>query len=168
MKRLVFVLLIFDCLFCSGQNKSFDKWEKKILSNISFEKTRYSIEHDSLTAFYKKKEIPKSLIDTLRQWSREFNFANPNEKYRSTDVVISRKIPSRQIIMILKNENNIFITYKHGGLGFHHHILWAETENNIVKDIWIGVTFNDLDTIDKIRNVLSEDPEDLNTNMVCF
>lgn len=168
MRKFLIFLLIFNNPASFGQRNTFDNWEKKILSNISFEKIRNSIEHDSLDVFYNKKDIPKSLIDTLKRWNKEFSFANPKEKYRSTDVVTNPKLPCRQIIMILKTKNNIFITYKHGGLGFHHHILWAEIQGAKVKDVWIGVTFDDLNTVDNVKKVLSENPEDLNTNMVCF
>lgn len=160
--------LAFGALFCNAQTNTYDKWEKRILSNTSFAKVRSSIEKDTFKVFYNRKEIPTSLIDTLIQWNKEFSLANPKEKFSSTDFITDSQLPRRQIIMIIKSKNNVFITYKHGGRGFHHHILWADIEGDKVNDIWIGVSYEKMDTINNIKKVLSEKPEDLNTNMVCF
>jgi len=138
------------------------------LSNLSFNEIRNIIQNESFTKYYNKKDIPHQIIDTLKSWNKDFSFANPDETFRSTDVIRDPKMPCRQIMIILKSSHNIFITYKHGGIGFHHHILWAKFDGENLVDLWIGVTFKEINDLEKVKLLLSGDPENLNTNIICY
>jgi hypothetical protein len=176
MKYFFSILLVFTYLTTSSQNSFSKYWESRIYSNVSFAEMNNSIKKDSFDVFYNKNVVPKQLIDTLTQlmdtldpFERTFCFANPTEKYNSTDEIDNFELPYRQIIMVLKNKNYIFITYKHGGFGAHNHILWAKIVNNAVADIWVGTTSEYIDSIDKFKKVLLKKPEEFNYfGHVCF
>lgn len=172
----VFVVLLFLSHTGVSQDITFKRWEKKILSNDSFIRILSSLKEESFEVSYDKKDVPKSLRNILERWNderkcpfgNEVKFANPNEDFESTDCALDPQLPTRQIILILKNNKHVVITYKHGGIGLHNHILWAEFQNGFVKDIWVGVASKCLDSKAKIQETLNDKTENLNTNLVCY
>lgn len=155
---------------------SFDLWEQKILQNESFDKMRTALQNGQFEVINDKTQIPNSLIELLSghdlsegilEIRNLIRFSDLHEKYRATDVIHDKELPSRQIMLLAKKSNQFVLTYKHGGIGHHNHILWCELENNMVKDLWIGVTFKDLFTMNDVIQITDIDPKKLNTNIVC-
>jgi len=166
MRIILFFLLIISCSSSKTLDNSRETWENKILSNISLEKVYRTIENEDFEVFYNRKDIPKPLMDTLKRWDNKLKFANPSQKYEATDFITSNR-PSRQIIIVLKNESHTIFTYNHGGIGRHEHILWSEIKDDEVIDLWIGVGYGLYDK-NRILDFLAQALEKLNTNMVCF
>lgn len=174
IKLLITFLLI--CQIGISQNLSYRLWEKKILSNVSFDQVISSLKEESFSTSKNKNDIPVSIIHLLESWNEErkcpfgneVKFANPTEQFESTDCIIDSKIPQRQLIVVLKNDKHIVLTYRHGGIGLHNHIVWVELRKNIVTDIWIGVTSKSLDSQTKVLEELSDRTKDLNTNIICY
>ena len=177
MRTVIFTFLLFGVAELLAQDStSFEFWERKILQTENFENMRTGIQRDQFEVLNDKTQIPESLIELLSEHDPSeqilgirnlINFSNPDEKYRSTDVVYDAKLPSRQIMLLAKNSNQILLTYKHGGMGHHHHILWCELTNNQVTGLWIGYTFEDMYTVNDVIRITDTDPKKLNTNLVC-
>lgn len=168
-KNLILLLLFFlkGSSLKAQDTTSFHYWENKILSTENFNSIRKSLSNDEFEILNDKKLIPKSLMKLLGENKKRVKFSNPDEDYRSTDIVFNKNQPSRQIMMLAKSGSHLLLTYKHGGFGLHHHILWCELEKDKVKDLWIGVTFKDLFTVEDVIMATDIDIKRLNTNKVC-
>lgn len=177
MRTAIFIILLLGTAEIFAQDStSFEFWERKILLTETFEDMRTGIQSGQFEVLNDKTQIPESLIELLTEHDPSeqilgirnlIKFSNPDEKYRATDVVYDAELPSRQIMLLAKDSSQLLLTYKHGGMGHHHHILWCELTNNQVTNLWIGVTFKDMYSVNDVIRTTEIDPKKLNTNMVC-
>ena len=161
-----FAILYFVTINAVSAQKeqSFEYWEEKIHANESFDKMKATFTSENYELLNDKKYIPNSLIKVLSDGIRKVKFVNAGENYRATDVVRWRGQPTRQIMLLAKSESYLILTYKHGGRGHHHHIIWCELTDNKITDLWIGsVLLRDLYTLNDIISVTDIDPSELNT-----
>ena len=144
--------------------------EERILSNKDLKKVIEILNTEKFQVYNQKNHIPKSVDKLLNNWYGEkVRFASNGEKYRKGCVVTNPKMPSREIITILKSENHFVMTYNHGGRGFHQHILFTGlNKNKIAKTIWIGNASKKLMTKDEIIKELEIESNRFHTNIVCY
>lgn len=153
IKKFTFFTLLLLTSICFGQNEfsDFDFWKNKILNDENLDLVKQSLESNDFIISYDKEEIPKQLNDIFSAWNNEpFIIANPNEDFNSTDFV-NDSLPNRQLISLFRNNDFLIINYKHGGFGFHHHIIWCKINENEINDIWICNTYNSIDNYSELR-----------------
>lgn len=177
MRTVILTLILLGTAKLYAQDSTtFEFWERKILLTENFENMRTGIQSGQFEVLNDKTQIPENLIELLTRHDPRnpvpgarnlIKFSNPDEKYRATDVVSDRKLPNRQIMLLARDSSQLLLTYKHGGWGHHHHILWCELSDNQIRNLWIGVTFEDLYSVNDVIRVTDTDPQQLNTNIVC-
>lgn len=147
IKIFTFFSLLFLASFCVGQNNisDFSFSKKRILNDENIELVKESIENNDFIISFDKAEIPKQLFEIFYKWKNDpFLIANPNESFNSTDE-IKNYLPNRQLTSIFRNSKSLIINYKHGGIGFHHHIIWCKINDDRISDIWICTIPNLID-----------------------
>lgn len=107
------------------------------------------IQQDSFTVSYNKKDIPGFIKEEFKCLNAYFALANPGEKYNATDI-ITRGLPSRQLIFMAKSANIFIITYNHGGWGWHQHILIACFTGSTITNLWASQANGDLNTVKSV------------------
>lgn len=177
IKFFLFSLFILFSITLKGQT-SFsdkDKWEQKILNDVSLREVKASLSQQ-FTACYTKKQIPGELISILEKWSSEkITFANPNEDYNATDNA-DGNLPNRQLIAIYKSNRSVFVVYNHGGIGFHQDIIWCKWKEAKVIDLWIAHYKGETVDLNNISQFLTEfsrihflrNGKRIKENVVCF
>ncbi|MDB5257334.1 MAG: hypothetical protein JWM14_2029 [Chitinophagaceae bacterium] len=132
------ILLLADYSFGQTDFSNKEYWRKKIISDTSLTVIRHALEKNDYTVGFDTSMIPKDLAPILSKWAEEqFILANPGDLFNATDVIDDASLPSRRLIAVYSNENHTFITYEHGGTGFHKHIIWCKTDHNEITDLWI-------------------------------
>lgn len=85
--------------------------------------------------FYRKSAIPRALRNALnKKFDERFRIANPQRKFRRTDVVTNPLLPDKQLNFIIRNGDYYALVYKQGGRGFHGVFIFAEISSGKVID----------------------------------
>ncbi|WP_035657355.1 hypothetical protein [Flavobacterium seoulense] len=161
-----------------GQNNvsDFSFSKNRILNDENIELVKKSIEKNDFRISFDKAEIPKQLFEIFYKWKNDpFLIANPNEKFNATDE-INNSLPNRQLTSIFQNKEYLILNYKHGGFGFHHHIIWCKIDNDKISDIWICTTSNHIDNylilkenIENFTRIISlKNGQKIKLNSLCF
>jgi len=112
-----------------------------ILSKI--DTTGFAISHN-------KKDIPALIKKELKCLGNGFTLANPGKKYDATDVYTGPNVPSRQLIFMATGKNFFMMTYNHGGIGWHQHIVLVQFENNRIIHLWTSQAIGDLNSATEV------------------
>jgi hypothetical protein len=160
--KLVFGIgLSLTLISCRSQ---FNLNEAKILNNESVNKIVKILDTARLGSYRDIKYIPRVALKTLTRIEKtqnkieevefviedKFRIANPGEEYDATCAVTGK--PTRQLIVILKNEQYFIMTYDHGGRGRHSHIMFFEIEGKKINDFWVG--YGAGENIEEIKSFL--------------
>jgi hypothetical protein len=107
--------------------------------------------------YNKKDSIPKIIINKIEQ-SIEGNFdiANPDKPFQSTDVIMDDKLPWRQLRFLGNAGNDWIMTYKHGGIGLHYHFITCKIIADKMVAFNTGTSIDELETMTQIKQALSE------------
>lgn len=147
------------------------------MNDENLDLVKQSLESNDFIISPDKGKIPKELIDIFSSWqNKSFTIANPNEDFNSTDDLVNRSLPNRQLISLFRNNNFLIMNYKHGGFGFHYHIVWCKINEKGINDIWICSTDNIIDNIPELRKVLEnftrittlKNGKTIKQNYLCF
>lgn len=163
---------------CYGQKNFADitLWQKRILNDVSLVEVKHSLGCDDYVISFEKEDIPSELISILSNWRDErFIIANTDEEYNLTDCE-DDSLPFRKLISVIRNEEYAFISYHHGGIGYHTHILWCKISDNNIIDIWICNSYNENVRINDIKKelenfsriILLKDGRRVKQNYMCF
>jgi hypothetical protein len=70
---------------------------------------------------------------------REFNMANPGEKYQEADVIVEPGLPFQRLLFAGISSDKYFLHYETGGIGHSYHVavFSVDSERN-VKFLWGG------------------------------
>ena len=82
--------------------------------------------------YYKKSAIPasvKKIIETGEKFGCPFKISNPNQKYRSNDVITNSLLPNNRLAFLIKNGNSYVVVFEHGGRGKCTYCAIVDTAN---------------------------------------
>ena len=153
--QISFLLLVSQLIFPSC-NKQFYQYDSaEILSNDKIDEILLVLEDEEFKRSLDKKDIPRFVLNNIRDWKPEYKLANPDEKYQVSDLRLKGLVP-RRLIALFKNKKHLFIAYEHDGRGKHEHIMYFELINGMVNDFWVGSMCNleDLNDLEKISSCL--------------
>lgn len=109
------------------------------------------------TEYTSKKFIPLVLLERLHQISGEnFEIANRNEPFQQFDAIVDDKLPWRQLRFLGSLESLWVMTYQHGGIGLHYHIVLCKIQNDKLNFFLTGISLVDVDSIYQIKNAFRE------------
>lgn len=163
-REIITIILLHVSFLSCGQLYTYN--ERNVLENKSVDSILNVIETQDLSIYADKREIPKIITRTIKSWDKEFELANPGQPYDATDVVSGGK-PRRQLISILKNESYFIMTYRHGGIGHHVHIMYFHFTDDKILDFWVGYGREDgMDDKQSIKDWLTLKSKGLQTNFV--
>jgi hypothetical protein len=102
--------------------------------------------------------MPKSLKDGFVKVTGELTFelADPDKEFQETDVITSRRLPSRRLVLAGSCEDRWFVHYEHGGFGLSYAVLiFRPDSNGILQFEWGGSGFYRAKSIDELRVAIS-------------
>jgi hypothetical protein len=174
MTSIQYILVIFITTFssiCFGQNEcNYQIDTAKILANENLDSFLIKIKQEDFEVSHDKKDIPDIIKKALDRWTGGFSIANPKESYNATDMRTDR-LPDRQLLFLAINQEIFLMSYLHGGIGEHGHILFVKFYDGQILDVWTGVCEKDLDSKSQVLHyVKTRRNKDggLNTNIICF
>lgn len=87
---------------------------------------------------------------------RQFEMANPGEKYQVTDVITERGLPRRRLLFAGVSDNKWFIQYERGGLGHSYFVVVFSVEpRGAVQFLWGGEGFQSAKDLDDLRKKIA-------------
>jgi len=87
---------------------------------------------------------------------RQFEMANPGEKYQVTDVITERGLPRRRLLFAGVSDNKWFIQYERGGLGHSYFVVVFSVEpRGAVRFFWGGAGFQGAKDLDDLRKKIA-------------
>lgn len=138
------IILIF-LLFSFGAKAQNEKAAVDLINHIYIS--------DSSTFVFDLKQIPSAVINRILRTNDSIDYlihkerhktnlkeflANTDQEWNETDVISNSKLPSRGFIYAVRLNSKWVLTYEHGGIGSHYHIVYVD-ENNLSK-LTISVT----------------------------
>lgn len=140
---MIAVLLLSNC----SKEKSL-KNEKSIVSKNNLP---YKV-INNWTIYNDKNKLPVEIKEFLNSYNhREFEIANPNEKFNTTDVMQYKNAPFRQL-RLLENKNDIWrMVYVQGGIGKSTHFFEFEIQGDTISNIKKGYSFENIETNDSLE-----------------
>jgi hypothetical protein len=146
---LVFVILL--SLHCSAQVYQYN--EEEILSNRSVDKIIEVLNNENLKFYAKASGIPTAVKRIVSSRGQKFRIVDVGKDYQAGCIVNGR--PERQLIALFRNEEYGVLTYNHGGVGNHSHIMYFRIQNSAVTEFWVGLgEGRDLANKEKIKEIL--------------
>jgi hypothetical protein len=118
---------------------------------------------DSSTFVFGLKEIPIDVTDMILRANDSLNYLIHKEKTRTklkhfmadtygewnaTDFVLDEKFPCRRFIYGVRLNTKWILTYDHGGLGTHYHVIYVDRRN--LNEITLSVTLLNSEQIDNL------------------
>lgn len=159
--KIIFLFLIAfaACNTQSGKNqaagqKAFSSFDDSVRMS-----TQFNDKQDTLPEVWiqysDKSKIPKALLKQLDVAGGEpFEIANLKDPFQSTDVIANEKLPGRQLRFLGKSDSLWLMTYKHGGIGAHYHLVLCEVFDNNVRMFRTGISLSELENLSQIRKAL--------------
>lgn len=106
-------------------------------------------------SFATMKSIPAFVVNSLSNLveKRELRFADPGQKFNSTDVVEGGNLLWRRLIFAGKSGQKWFVCYEKGGYAFHYCVVLIETSDKVASPIWGGVFFDKVRDHEELRSL---------------
>jgi hypothetical protein len=141
MKKILLPILIL-LMSCSDKNSE----QKKL--TIELEK--------NWTNFKTKDSIPELFNLTLKKvLKNDFEIANPKDEFNKTDVIFNDSIPTRQLRILSRKNDNWRIAYVQGGFGKHYVYAECKIKDDSIFDFRISQTTLQLENNDSIDKYLA-------------
>jgi hypothetical protein len=137
-------LLIIFLLFISCSKKEKDNVNSSIIEN-----TKWRL-------YNSKDSIPKQLNEFLFVINGETKIANPNEEFEVTDNIVNDTLPTRQLQLLARKNNEWRMTYIQGGFGKSYIYLQCKIQNDSIINLKKGYSFKSSDNNDSIEKYLKE------------
>lgn len=141
MKKEILILLIIF-MSCSQNGKNSKNPSTEISQNWTEYKTKDS--------------IPELLKLTLQKINKDnFKIADFNREFEMTDVIMNDTLPTRQLRLLAKKNNDWRLSYIQGGYGKHYVYAECKIENDLIfnfKIVESNLKLENNDLIDKLLN----------------
>lgn len=139
MKKIALIFLII-LISCSKKQEN-SNIEKNI--NINW------------TEFNSKDSIPKQLKYVLQAINGDAKIADKNEVYEATDNINDTTIPTRQLRMLARKNENWRLVYKQGGIGTYYVYIQCKIKSDTLYDLKTGNTLLNIENNDSISKFIS-------------
>ena len=145
MNKLLCFIILVVLLSCS-EKKSEQKDEQLTVTKSD----------KNWTDFNTKDSIPSLLNKTLNGINKgDFELANPNERFNSTDVILD-SLPKQKMSLLSKKGNKWRLTYIQGGFGKYYVYVQCKIKNDSIYDLEIAESILKLDNNDSIDKYLKD------------
>jgi hypothetical protein len=127
----------------------------KIIQNLNLDDFLHALKSDSFKVTNNKKDIPKFIKKQLDCYTtNNFDIANPDQPYQSTDVIIERGLPRRKLTFLAKSSNVLVLCYNIGGIGVSSHLILIRFNNHKIIDLWKGICRTEISRISDVSKYL--------------
>jgi hypothetical protein len=169
LKFILFTILLFSNSFAQ-KNCTYKVDENIILQNKNLDAFLQKFESEKFIISNDKNSIPKHVKKQLDCIAKNFDIANPNEKYQQ-GCIVEENTPSRGLCFLAKSKHVLVMSYATGGIGSSTHFLFIEYNSKGIIDLWTGVGMGiikpkSLKEISEHIKVFRNRKWGLNTNMV--
>lgn len=131
MKNIAFLIVSYFFLSCSNVTSKEKEW----------------------IFFYTKDSIPKELNHKLQQYYGNFEIADFNQRFSSTDLLLD-SLPTRKIEMLARKENHWRMIYVQGGFAKYYVLIDCHIDSNSISDFRTAETVINIKNNDSIDNLL--------------
>jgi hypothetical protein len=139
MKKIVLAFLII-VISCS---------KKREHNNIE------KITNRNWKEFNSKDSIPKQLKYVLQALNGNTKIADKNEVYEATDNILDTTIPTRQLRMLARKNDNWRLVYKQGGTGTYYVYIQCKIKSDALYDLKVGNTLLHIENNDSISKFIN-------------
>src|SRR5262245_40596960 len=100
-------------------------------------------------------QIPPAVIaDLSARMQHDPRLANPGERFNRTDVVDSR-YPMRRLVLAGLGARSWFVSYEHGGRGYHRHLVVYAQRDGRPMLAYAGTFVSEAATLEELRRLVS-------------
>jgi hypothetical protein len=124
--------------------------KKREDSNIEKSTNRNWIEFNS------KDSIPKQLKYVLQALNGNTKIADKNEVYEATDNILDTTIPTRELRMLARKNDNWRLVYKQGGIGTYYVYIQCKIKSDSLHDLKVGNTLLQIENNDSISKFIKQ------------
>ena len=143
MIKKIFMCLILFSISCTKKN--------------SEQKTIPSKKVENWINYNTKDSIPKQLKEVLIYINGDSKIANPKEDFEATDNIMDENLPTRQLRILARKNNEWRLIYKQGGFGTYYVYIGCKIENDSLSNLEIGKSLLHLENNDSISKFLKEE-----------
>lgn len=138
MNKSIIILLVLIFSSCKREEK-----------NIG-QSAQNWIEYDS------KDSIPKQLLQVLKVLNGDEKIANKNEDYEATDNILDTLLPTRQLKLLAKKNDEWRLVYEQGGIGTYNVYIECKIKNDSLFALRVANTLLKIENNDSINKFLKE------------
>ncbi|WP_417939520.1 hypothetical protein [Flavobacterium sp. RS13.1] len=138
MNKIIIISLVLIFFSCKYEEKNI------VLSNQNW------IEYDS------KDSIPKQFFQVLKAINGDEKIADKDEAYEATDNISDESIPTRQLKLLSKKNDQWRLVYEQGGIGTYNVYIECRIEKDSLFALKIAKTLLPIENNDSITKFLKE------------
>jgi uncharacterized membrane protein len=102
----------------------------------------------------KVQQIPPAVMaDLSARMKHDPRLANPGERFNRTDVVDPR-YPMRRLVLVGLGARSWFVSYEHGGRGYHRHLVVYAQRDGRPALAYAGTFASDAATLEELRRLV--------------
>lgn len=143
MKNTIIIILILFTVSCKREIKNIDQTnpEWKIYNS--------------------KDSIPKQFFYVLKAINGDEKIADKNEDYEATDNISDKNLPTRQLKLLTKKNDNWRLVYEQGGIGKYYVYIECKIKKDSLYELKIAETLLPIENNDSISKFIKENRIDL-------
>lgn len=138
MTKTIIILLILILFSCKKEEKNIGRIEQNW------------IEYDS------KDSIPKQLYQVLKTINGDEKIADKDEDFEATDNISDESIPTRQLRLLAKNNDQWRLVYEQGGIGTYMVYIECKIKNDSLFALRVANTLLPIENNDSLTKFLKE------------
>jgi hypothetical protein len=96
---------------------------------------------------------PAVMADLSARMKHDPRLANPGERFNRTDVVDPR-YPMRRLVLVGLGARSWFVSYEHGGRGYHRHLVVYAQRDGRPTLAYAGTFVSDAATLEELRRLV--------------
>ena len=162
MKRFTLVLTLCLTLCLAFSPITTDAGQRRSVELLGSVSGQESPEQAFLTAKYSLvttvERIPRAVLTCLfarakPSWKHDARLANPGERFNSTDIIDTR-YPMRRLVLAGVESRSWFVSYEHGGRGYHRHLVVFTRSGDWVKLAYARTFLSKAATLEELRQLV--------------
>lgn len=138
MTKTIIILLILILFSCRKEEKDIGRIKQNW------------IEYDS------KDSIPKQLYQVLKTINGDEKIADKDEDFEATDNISDESIPTRQLRLLAKNNDQWRLVYEQGGIGTYMVYIECKIKNDSLFALRVANTLLPIENNDSLAKFLKE------------
>jgi|SoiMethySBSTD1v2_1073268.scaffolds.fasta_scaffold50519_2 hypothetical protein len=158
MKRFTLVLTLCLTLCLAFSPITTDAGQRRSVELLGSVSGQESPEQAFLTAKYSLvttvARIPPAVLTYLSaRMKHDARLANPGERFNSTDIIDTR-YPMRRLVLAGVESRSWFVSYEHGGRGYHRHLVVFTRSGDRVKLAYARTFLSKAATLEELRQLV--------------